>query len=246
MFRLQWIGPTFCVRNLAVKLLSLFVQTRWEVCSTWDVETDLSLTLCPCAGLETNPLPHWAFLIWRTPCPLNSRWWHEGMTGIAPCKSFCIVKPVKWNAKCNPSSVNGGKEGKTDGVSPSETPVALLQQVDSGQCSAVPYFARLMWCWRNCWCCRFSLIKEHLVEFNQLAMTTADGSHDMLNRVMTKDNIGLAALFETKGMIWENGEISPGPSHLHVAFWTRQSQGQNCCHDAALNFSRLSKPDSQR
>ena len=53
---------------------------------------------------------------------------------------------------------------------------------------------------------RFSLIKEHLVEFNQLAMTTADGSHDMLNRVMTKDNIGLAALFETKETIWENGK----------------------------------------
>ena len=46
-----------------------------------------------------------------------------------------------------------------------------------------------------------------MVEFNQLAMTTADGSHDMLNRVMTKDNIGLAALFETKEAIWENGMV---------------------------------------
>lgn len=41
---------------------------------------------------------------------------------------------------------------------------------------------------------RFSLIKEHLVEFNQLAMANAEGSDDMLNRVMTKDNIGLGNL----------------------------------------------------
>jgi CCR4-NOT transcription complex subunit 6 len=55
-------------------------------------------------------------------------------------------------------------------------------------------------------CCRFCLISEHLVEFNQLAIETAKGSHDMINRVMTKDNIGLAALLETKGDIWENGK----------------------------------------
>lgn len=45
---------------------------------------------------------------------------------------------------------------------------------------------------------RFSLVKDYLVEFNQIAMATAEGSEDMLNRVMTKDNIGLAALLETK------------------------------------------------
>ena len=37
-------------------------------------------------------------------------------------------------------------------------------------------------------------------------MSRADGSHDMINRVMTKDNIALAALLETKDTIWENGE----------------------------------------
>ena len=57
----------------------------------------------------------------------------------------------------------------------------------------------------RCFDFRFSLIKEHLVEFNQIAMTASDGSHDMINRVVTKDNIGLAALFETKEAIWENG-----------------------------------------
>lgn len=51
---------------------------------------------------------------------------------------------------------------------------------------------------------RFTLIKERLIEFNQLAMANHDGSEDMLNRVMTKDNIGLAALLETKEAAWEN------------------------------------------
>lgn len=53
---------------------------------------------------------------------------------------------------------------------------------------------------------RFSLIKEHLVEFNQLAMANAEGSDNMLNRVMPKDNIGLAALLRTKEAAWDNGE----------------------------------------
>lgn len=35
-------------------------------------------------------------------------------------------------------------------------------------------------------------------------MANHDGSEDMLNRVMTKDNIGLAALLETKEAAWEN------------------------------------------
>ena len=33
---------------------------------------------------------------------------------------------------------------------------------------------------------KFTLVKEHLMEFNQLAMANAEGSDDMLNRVMTK------------------------------------------------------------
>ncbi|XP_055941113.1 uncharacterized protein LOC129971401 isoform X1 [Argiope bruennichi] len=45
---------------------------------------------------------------------------------------------------------------------------------------------------------KFTLVKDHLMEFNQLAMANAEGSDDMLNRVMTKDNIGLAALLQTK------------------------------------------------
>lgn len=52
---------------------------------------------------------------------------------------------------------------------------------------------------------RFSLIKHHLVEFTQLAMANSEGSDHMLNRVMPKDNIGLAALLKTKEPAWEAG-----------------------------------------
>ncbi|KPJ02387.1 CCR4-NOT transcription complex subunit 6 [Papilio xuthus] len=52
---------------------------------------------------------------------------------------------------------------------------------------------------------KFALVKEHLIEFNQLAMANSEGSDNMLNRVMPKDNIGLAALLKTKEAAWENG-----------------------------------------
>ena len=47
--------------------------------------------------------------------------------------------------------------------------------------------------------------QEQLVEFNQLAIEHANGHEDMFNRVMTKDNIALAALLQTKEACWENG-----------------------------------------
>lgn len=43
----------------------------------------------------------------------------------------------------------------------------------------------------------FQLLEEHLIEFNQLAIKNSGGDEDMLNRVMTKDNIALAAVFKT-------------------------------------------------
>lgn len=55
---------------------------------------------------------------------------------------------------------------------------------------------------------RFALVKEHLIEFNQLAMANSEGSDNMLNRVMPKDNIGLAALLKTKEAAWENGNVA--------------------------------------
>lgn len=59
------------------------------------------------------------------------------------------------------------------------------------------------------------MLKEHLVEFNQLAMANADGLDHMLNRVMPKDNIGLAALLQTTEAAWENAGISPDPALIH-------------------------------
>ncbi|GFU60297.1 CCR4-NOT transcription complex subunit 6-like [Trichonephila clavipes] len=52
---------------------------------------------------------------------------------------------------------------------------------------------------------KFTLVREHLMEFNQLAMANAEGSDEMLNRVMTKDNIGLAALLQTKSAAYSTG-----------------------------------------
>jgi CCR4-NOT transcription complex subunit 6 len=68
---------------------------------------------------------------------------------------------------------------------------------------------------------KFKLIKEHLMEFNQLAMLNSEGSDDMLNRVMTKDNIGLAALLEVREAAWDNGVPTETPpllvctAHIH-------------------------------
>ncbi|XP_046366720.2 uncharacterized protein LOC124142343 [Haliotis rufescens] len=59
---------------------------------------------------------------------------------------------------------------------------------------------------------KFSLVKEQLIEFNQLAMANAEGHDDMLNRVMTKDNIGLAALLETKKDVFDHSGPYP-PEH---------------------------------
>jgi len=57
---------------------------------------------------------------------------------------------------------------------------------------------------------KFSLITEHLIEFNQLAMANAEGSDDMLNRVMTKDNIALVALLQIKDGAFDT--FQPGGS----------------------------------
>lgn len=50
---------------------------------------------------------------------------------------------------------------------------------------------------------RFSVVQKHTVEFNQLAMANSEGSEAMLNRVMTKDNIGVAVLLELRREIME-------------------------------------------
>lgn len=50
----------------------------------------------------------------------------------------------------------------------------------------------------GCFSSRFTLVQKHTVEFNQLAMANSEGSEAMLNRVMTKDNIGVAVLLELR------------------------------------------------
>lgn len=50
---------------------------------------------------------------------------------------------------------------------------------------------------------RFSAVQKHTVEFNQLAMANSEGSEAMLNRVMTKDNIGVAVLLEVRKEMME-------------------------------------------
>ncbi|XP_049634230.1 CCR4-NOT transcription complex subunit 6 isoform X2 [Suncus etruscus] len=58
---------------------------------------------------------------------------------------------------------------------------------------------------------KFSLVQKHTVEFNQLAMANSEGSEAMLNRVMTKDNIGVAVLLELRK---ELIETALGKPHL--------------------------------
>ncbi len=60
---------------------------------------------------------------------------------------------------------------------------------------------------------RFTLIEKYLMEFNQLAVAHAEGSEAMLNRVMPRDNIGIAVLLEMKNV---NGIHLP-PQHFLVA-----------------------------
>lgn len=52
---------------------------------------------------------------------------------------------------------------------------------------------------------RFTLVQKHTVEFNQVAMANSEGSEAMLNRVMTKDNIGVAVVLEVHKELFATG-----------------------------------------
>ena len=65
---------------------------------------------------------------------------------------------------------------------------------------------------------RFMLLEDYLIEFNQLAMAHAEGSDAMLNRVMLKDNIGIAALLEVKdssALHMPSQHVLVGNAHIH-------------------------------
>ncbi|XP_076878103.1 CCR4-NOT transcription complex, subunit 6b [Brachyhypopomus gauderio] len=59
---------------------------------------------------------------------------------------------------------------------------------------------------------KFSVVQKHTVEFNQLAMANSEGSELMLNRVMTKDNIGVAVLLELRR---DAAEVSTSSKIFH-------------------------------
>ncbi|KAH9361532.1 hypothetical protein HPB48_001366 [Haemaphysalis longicornis] len=84
---------------------------------------------------------------------------------------------------------------------------------------------------------KFALLRERLVEFNQLAMANADGSEDMLNRVMTRDNIGLAALLQ-----FQEGALDYGTNWITVCslLLIASAAGicQRPCYNAATAESR--------
>uniref|UniRef100_A0AAX7VDE5 poly(A)-specific ribonuclease n=1 Tax=Astatotilapia calliptera TaxID=8154 RepID=A0AAX7VDE5_ASTCA len=61
---------------------------------------------------------------------------------------------------------------------------------------------------------KFTLIQKHTVEFNQVAMANSEGSEVMLNRVMTKDNIGVAVLLEVNKDMFSGGMKPPQERQL--------------------------------
>merc|ERR1719295_1598960 len=102
---------------------------------------------------------------------------------------------------------------------------------------------------------KFTLVKEHLVEFNQLAMSLTQNSptggggslaagkensngssngssggsaasmnvqsnRNLLNRVMPKDNIALAALLETKDAVWDTSCPQPSEARQQLLVCT--------------------------
>lgn len=65
---------------------------------------------------------------------------------------------------------------------------------------------------------RFTLVQKHTVEFNQVAMANSEGSEAMLNRVMTKDNIGVAVVLEVHKELFGASEYDRGApvTEFHV------------------------------
>nr|XP_009933774.1 PREDICTED: CCR4-NOT transcription complex subunit 6-like isoform X1 [Opisthocomus hoazin] len=63
---------------------------------------------------------------------------------------------------------------------------------------------------------KFTLVQKHTVEFNQVAMANSEGSEAMLNRVMTKDNIGVAVVLEVHKELFGASEYDHGMKSLHV------------------------------
>ena len=81
--------------------------------------------------------------------------------------------------------------------------------------------------------------QEQLVEFNQLAIEHANGHEDMLNRVMTKDNIALAALLQTKEACWDTAGNGLPPDHKVRGGVTSSNSCINCGDRSEYFFNSL-------
>lgn len=53
--------------------------------------------------------------------------------------------------------------------------------------------------------------KEKFIDYSQLAIANAEGADDMINRVQTKDNIGIVCCLDIKepshGELWFSGNL---------------------------------------
>ena len=67
------------------------------------------------------------------------------------------------------------------------------------------FMVRLFFIRTNSLIVSLKLLEEHLIEFNALAIKNSSGDEDILNRVMPKDNIALAAVFRT--IVPNNGQF---------------------------------------
>lgn len=70
-------------------------------------------------------------------------------------------------------------------------------------------------------------MQKHTVEFNQVAMANSEGSEVMLNRVMTKDNIGVAVLLEVNKDMFSGGKNSWEPARNSRENSGKAAKGRN-------------------
>lgn len=82
------------------------------------------------------------------------------------------------------------------------------------------------------------MVQKHTVEFNQVAMANSEGSEVMLNRVMTKDNVGVAVLLEVNKDVFSDGEtILTAGDGMEPSFSARLAYSVTSCFAFLLDSS---------
>lgn len=79
--------------------------------------------------------------------------------------------------------------------------------------------------------------REHLIEFTQVAIKTAQTSKQMLNRVMPRDNIALCAVLKIKENVYANSKRFFEFVYVLLAIylvWLTVFQGEWRCHRAKM------------